>query len=72
VVWKFLPNVKELLDNPPEAKKRRSRYVIYKRIDTNYYDDRDDENDILEKFKQPTEEEMRARAQREWQRIKSI
>jgi hypothetical protein len=27
---KFLPDVKELFDKPPEVKKRRSRYVIYK------------------------------------------
>jgi pre-mRNA-splicing factor ISY1 len=27
---KFLPDVKELFDKPPEVKKRRSRYEIYK------------------------------------------
>jgi hypothetical protein len=30
VAGKFLPDVKEIFDKPPEVKKRRSRYVIYK------------------------------------------
>jgi pre-mRNA-splicing factor ISY1 len=34
---KFLPNIKELFNNPPKEKKRRSRYEIYKWIDANYY-----------------------------------
>lgn len=69
---KFLPGVKELFDKPPEAKKRRSRYEIYKRIDASYYGYRDDEDGILEKVERPAEEEMRARALREWQRIESV
>jgi pre-mRNA-splicing factor ISY1 len=43
---KFLPNFKELFYKPPKVKKRRYRYVIYKRIETNYYGKKDDENDI--------------------------
>jgi pre-mRNA-splicing factor ISY1 len=66
VARKFLPGVRELFNKPLKAKKRRSRYVIYKQIDANYYGDKDDKNDILEKDKRPTEEEMRAKALREW------
>jgi pre-mRNA-splicing factor ISY1 len=51
---------------PPRMKKRRSRYVIYKKIDTSYYGDNDDENGIMEKVERPMEEEMQARALREW------
>jgi hypothetical protein len=29
-VAKFLPNIKEIFDTPPKAKKRMSRYDIYK------------------------------------------
>jgi hypothetical protein len=37
---------------PLEVKKRRCRYVIYKRIDaSSYYGYMNDEDDILEKFK---------------------
>jgi hypothetical protein len=72
VTRKFLPDVKELFDKPPQSKRRRSRYVIYKKIDTSYYGDSDDKNGILEKFEQPMEEDMRARALSEWKRIESI
>jgi hypothetical protein len=72
VARKFLPDVKYIFDKPHEENKRRYMYVIYKRIDANYYGDGDDENGILEKFQWTTEEEMWARALREWQRIKSI
>ena len=58
VVGKFLPNVKEIFDNPHEVKKRRSMYVIYKWIDVIYYGDKDDENNISEKFEYLAEEEM--------------
>jgi hypothetical protein len=51
---KFLPGVKELFDKPLEEKKRRYKYVIYKRIDANYYCDNGDENDIWEKSERPT------------------
>jgi hypothetical protein len=47
-------------------------YVIYKRIETSYYGDNDDKNNILEKLERLIEEEMQARVSREWQRIKSI
>jgi hypothetical protein len=61
-----------IFDKPCREMKRRSMYVIYKQIDASYYDDNDDENDILEKVEKLVEEEMRARALREWQRFKSI
>jgi hypothetical protein len=63
---KFLYDVIDLLDKPPEAKKRRSRYVIYKQIEVSYHGDRDEENGILEKFKWPMKEDMWARVLREW------
>jgi pre-mRNA-splicing factor ISY1 len=66
VAWKFLPSIKELFNKPPKAKKRRFRYVIYKRINTSYYGNKDDENGILEKIEWTTEEEMQARELRKW------
>jgi hypothetical protein len=47
-------------------------YVIYKRIGVGYYGNNNDQNDILEKVEGTTEEEMWAKALREWQSIKSI
>ncbi|OAY84594.1 Pre-mRNA-splicing factor ISY [Ananas comosus] len=41
---KKLPGVRELFEKPPEAKRRRTRYDIYKRIDASYYGYRDDED----------------------------
>jgi hypothetical protein len=41
-------------------------YVIYNQIDTNYYGNKNEKNNILEKVKQPVEEEMQARVPREW------
>jgi pre-mRNA-splicing factor ISY1 len=70
---KFLPILKEIFDKPPRVKKRRCRYVIYKRIDaSSYYGYMNDEDGILEKVEQSTEEEMRGRALRKWQRIDSM
>jgi hypothetical protein len=44
---------------PLEARKRRCRYEIYKRIDVSLdYGYKNDENGILEKAKWPVEEEM--------------
>jgi hypothetical protein len=61
---KFLLGVKEIFDKPLEVKKKRYVYAIYKRIDANYYDNRDGENGILEKVERLVEEEMWARALR--------
>ncbi|XP_077247554.1 pre-mRNA-splicing factor ISY1-like protein [Tasmannia lanceolata] len=69
---KKLPGVRELFEKPPEPKKRRSRYEIFKRIDASYYGYRDDEDGILEKVEGPAEVEMRARALKEWQRMEDI
>lgn len=69
---KKLPGVRELFQKPPELKKRRSRYDIYKRIDASYYGYRDDEDGILEKVEAPAEVEMRQLALREWQRLQDI
>jgi pre-mRNA-splicing factor ISY1 len=69
---KFLPDIKELFNNPPKGKNTRSRYDIYKRIDTSYYGYRNDVDSILEKVERLTKEEMQARALREWHMIESM
>ncbi|ERN04871.1 hypothetical protein AMTR_s00146p00098380 [Amborella trichopoda] len=69
---KHLPGVKELFEKPPETKKRRSRYEIFKRIDASYYGYRDDEDGILEKLEKPAEEEMRMNALKEWESIEEV
>lgn len=69
---KKLPGVRELFEKPPELKKRRSRYDIFKRIDASYYGYRDDEDGILEKLERVAEAEMRAAAVKEWQRLEEI
>jgi hypothetical protein len=63
---KFLPNVKDLFDNPCEVNNMRYMYSIYKHFDVNYYGDNDDENNNLEKVEKPAKEEMWARVSREW------
>uniref|UniRef100_A0A5B7AYM5 Pre-mRNA-splicing factor ISY1 n=1 Tax=Davidia involucrata TaxID=16924 RepID=A0A5B7AYM5_DAVIN len=63
---KKLPGVRELFEKPPELRKRRTRYDIYKRIDASYYGYRDDEDGILEKLEGPKlEEERRAKEMEE-------
>ncbi|XP_072961017.1 uncharacterized protein [Typha angustifolia] len=69
---KKLPGVRELFEKPPELRKRRTRYEIYKRIDAGYYGYRDDEDGVLEKLEGPAEEEMRKRAVAEWNRVESV
>ncbi|XP_010930982.1 uncharacterized protein [Elaeis guineensis] len=69
---KKLPGVRELFEKPPEVKKRRSRYDIYKRIDASYYGYRDDEDGILEKLEGPAEAEVRENAVAEWRRMEQI
>nr|XP_043627524.1 pre-mRNA-splicing factor ISY1 homolog [Erigeron canadensis] len=69
---KKLPGVKELFEKPPELRKRRSRYDIYKRIDASYYGYRDDEDGVLEKVEGPAEKRMRAEAVAEWNRMEQI
>jgi pre-mRNA-splicing factor ISY1 len=69
---KKLPGVRELFEKPPELRKRRTRYDIYKRIDASYYGYRDEEDGILEKVEGPAEEEMRMRAVEEWKRMEAI
>jgi hypothetical protein len=54
----FSSVLKSYLISPPEAKKRRYRYVIYKQIDAIYYGDKDDENCVLEKVEWTAKEEM--------------
>jgi hypothetical protein len=55
----YSPSSNRYLIIPLEAKNRRCRYVIYKRIDaSSYYGYRNDEDGILEKVKRPTEEDM--------------
>lgn len=63
---KKLPGVRELFEKPPELRKRRTRYDIYKRIGASYYGYRDDEDGILEKLEGPAEEKMRAAALADW------
>ncbi|GMH11277.1 hypothetical protein Nepgr_013118 [Nepenthes gracilis] len=69
---KKLPGVKELFEKPPELRKRRTRYDIYKRIDASYYGYMDDEDGILEKLEGPAEEKMRAEVVREWMEMEEI
>ncbi|OAY67157.1 Pre-mRNA-splicing factor ISY [Ananas comosus] len=69
---KKLPGVRELFEKPPEAKRRRTRYDIYKRIDASYYGYRDDEDGVLERLEAPAEAEMREKAVAEWRRLESI
>jgi hypothetical protein len=72
VTGKFLPSIKEIFDKPHVVNKRRSMYVIYKWIDPSYYGDNDEENDILEKFKQMQRRRCRSECHKKWQRIKYI
>ncbi|XP_044474318.1 pre-mRNA-splicing factor ISY1 homolog [Mangifera indica] len=69
---KKLPGVRELFEKPPELRKRRTRYDIYKRIDASYYGYRDDEDGVLEKVEGPAEAKMRAEAEEEWRRMEEI
>ncbi|XP_065861586.1 uncharacterized protein [Euphorbia lathyris] len=69
---KKLPGVRELFEKPPELRKRRTRYDIYKRIDASYYGYRDDEDGVLEKVEVPAQERMRAAAVEEWRRLDEI
>lgn len=69
---KKLPGVRELFEKPPELRKRRTRYDIYKRINAAYYGYRDDEDGILERVEAPAEECMRREAVEEWERLDRI
>ncbi|XP_076940286.1 uncharacterized protein LOC143609417 [Bidens hawaiensis] len=69
---KKLPGVKELFEKPPELRKRRSRYDIFKRIDAGYYGYRDEEDGVLERVEKGAEERMRAEAVAEWVRMEEI
>ncbi|KAL5065923.1 hypothetical protein RYX36_027660 [Vicia faba] len=69
---KKLPGVRELFEKPPELRKRRTRYDIYKRINAAYYGYRDDEDGILEHLEAPAEEGMRDEAKEEWRRLDMI
>ncbi|MBA0794068.1 hypothetical protein Gohar_018427 [Gossypium harknessii] len=65
---KKLPGVRELFEKPPELRKRRTRYDIYKRIDASYYGYRDEEDGVLARVEGPAEAKMRAEAEEEWRR----
>lgn len=69
---KKLPGVRELFEKPPELRKRRTRYDIYKRIDASYYGYRDEEDGVLLRVEGPAEERMRAEAVAEWKRLEEI
>lgn len=69
---KKLPGVRELFEKPPELRKRRTRYDIYKRIDASYYGYRDDEDGVLEKLEGPAEAIMREMAVEEWNLMEEI
>ncbi|KAL8153794.1 hypothetical protein V2J09_011554 [Rumex salicifolius] len=69
---KKLPGVKELFEKPPELRKRRTRYDIYKRIDASYYGYRDDEDGILIKLEGPAEDKMRTEALAAWMEMEKI
>lgn len=69
---KKLPGVRELFEKPPEIRKRRTRYDIYKRINASYYGYRDDEDGILEKLEATAEKEIREKAEAEWWKMDKI
>ncbi|KAK1556875.1 hypothetical protein EZV62_027744 [Acer yangbiense] len=69
---KKLPGVKELFEKPPELRKRRTRYDIYKRIDASYYGYRDEEDGVLEKVEGPAQRRIRIEAEEEWRRMDEI
>ncbi|XP_075500147.1 uncharacterized protein LOC142538736 [Primulina tabacum] len=69
---KKLPGVKELFEKPPELRKRRTRFGIYRKIYASYYGYRDDEDGILEKLEGPAEKRMRAVALEDWMEIEKI
>ncbi|KAK8716288.1 hypothetical protein V6N13_043603 [Hibiscus sabdariffa] len=69
---KKLPGVRELFEKPPELRKRRTRYDIYKRIDASYYGYRDEEDGVLARVEGPAEAKMRAEAEEEWRRVEEI
>ncbi|KAK2973483.1 hypothetical protein RJ640_009981 [Escallonia rubra] len=69
---KKLPGVKELFEKPPELRKRRTRYDIYKRIDASYYGYRDDEDGVLGKVEGPAEERMRAEVVAAWAEMEEV
>ncbi|CAL9221389.1 unnamed protein product [Arabidopsis halleri] len=69
---KKLPGVRELFEKPPELRKRKTRYDIYKRIDASYYGYRDDEDGILEKLERNAEGRMRKRSVEEWRRLDEV
>ncbi|XP_010465993.1 PREDICTED: pre-mRNA-splicing factor ISY1 homolog [Camelina sativa] len=69
---KKLPGVRELFEKPPELRKRKTRYDIYKRIDASYYGYRDDEDGILESLERNAEGEMRKRSVEEWRRLDEV
>ncbi|KAL0837256.1 hypothetical protein Bca101_089146 [Brassica carinata] len=63
---KKLPGVRELFEKPPELRKRRTRYDIYKRIDASYYGYRDEEDGVLEGLERSAEGAMRRRSGGGW------
>ncbi|KAL2923861.1 Pre-mRNA-splicing factor ISY1-like protein [Bienertia sinuspersici] len=69
---KKLPGVRELFEKPPELRKRRTRYDIYKRIGASYYGYRDDEDGVLVKLEGPAEAAMREMAVEEWNMMEEI
>ncbi|KAF2546796.1 hypothetical protein F2Q70_00023019 [Brassica cretica] len=69
---KKLPGVRELFEKPPELRKRRTRYDIYKRIDASYYGYRDEEDGVLEGLERSAEGEMRRREVEEWRRLDEV
>ncbi|GAA0155177.1 hypothetical protein Leryth_002009 [Lithospermum erythrorhizon] len=69
---KKLPGVRELFQKPPELRKRRTRYDIYKRIDASYYGYRDDEDGLLEKVEAEAEQIMRAASLADWREMEEI
>ncbi|KNA05868.1 hypothetical protein SOVF_186390 [Spinacia oleracea] len=69
---KKLPGVRELFEKPPELRKRRTRYDIYRRIDASYYGYRDEEDGVLVKLEAPAEVVMREMAVEEWNLMEEI
>ncbi|KAL9231957.1 hypothetical protein vseg_007115 [Gypsophila vaccaria] len=69
---KNLPGVRDLFHKPPELRKRRTRYDIYRRIDASYYGYRDEEDGVLVRLEAAAERAMREHALADWAAMEEI
>jgi len=64
---KALPGVKELFEQEPPKKIRKTRYQMHKAIDPDYYGFRDEDDGLLVKVEAEAEKQMIAEAVLEWE-----